>query len=270
MSTLLEAANVTGEASPLLRRVQLVGYVVYFGFMGALTLQLVRGYDQVAIGWLVVVAALLGYAAADLASGLVHFLADNFGSPATPLLGPGFVLPFRQHHVDPLGITRHGFWNANANNALVTLPVLIPFVTLAYVERRTGAYHWGVFMWTMLLAVFLTNQTHKWAHMASPPRPVRWLQRAGVILSREHHDVHHTSPFNTHYCITVGVWNPLFERFRIFDRLERFIRRWVPGTDPRMRVDQEAEAAALAAAAAGTASIAPSALVAFTHSENAA
>ena len=66
-----------------------------------------------------------------------------------------------------------------------------------------------------------------------------WLQRRGVILSREHHDIHHASPYDTYYCITVGFWNPLLDRTRFFERTERLLRGVLPGTDPRLRVERE-------------------------------
>jgi plasmanylethanolamine desaturase len=247
---LLNPDEITKDAPPMLRRVQFVGYITFFALMAVLAGQVTRSYSELGNPWLVVLVAIAGYLAADLASGIVHFLADNFGSPDTPFLGQGFVLPFRQHHVDPLGITRHGFFAANGNNALVCLPVLIPVVAFVPVTTSTVGYASGVFTFVMLFAVFLTNQTHKWAHMEVVPRPIRWLQDAGIILSKSHHDIHHKSPFNTHYCITVGAWNSLFERLGLFDRLERLLRRSFPALDPRTRVEQDALTAAPAATSA--------------------
>ena len=66
-----------------------------------------------------------------------------------------------------------------------------------------------------------------------------WLQRRGIILSAEHHDIHHESPYDTYYCITAGFWNPLLDRTRFFERTERLIRRVVPGTDPQLRAERE-------------------------------
>jgi hypothetical protein len=236
---LLHPDQITQDAPPALRRVQFVGYLAYFALMVVLAALVVRGYAAFGSPWRVLLAVLAGYLAADLASGFVHFLADNFGDPATPFIGPSFVLPFRQHHVDPLGITRHGFFAANASNALVCVPVLAPVVLFVPITSSPVGYVSGVFTLVMLFAVFLTNQTHKWAHMHNAPPVVRWLQSAGVILSKSHHDIHHQRPYNTHYCITVGAWNRLFERLNAPDRLERFIRRHIPGTDPRLRVQQE-------------------------------
>jgi len=75
--------------------------------------------------------------------------------------------------------------------------------------------------------------------MEEPPSVAAWLQRRRLILSQEHHEVHHESPYDTYYCITVGVWNPLLDRTRFFERTERLLRYVIPGTDPRLRVEQE-------------------------------
>ena len=239
---MLNPEDVNKDAPRALRVVQFVGYLVYFGLMGSLGVSVIRGYAGYGNVWLVLLAGLGGYLLADLLSGIVHFLADNFGTPDTPFVGQGFVLPFRQHHVDPLGITRHGFFIANGNNALVCLPVLLPVALFVPITTSTVGYGDGVFTFVMLTAVFLTNQTHKWAHMEVVATPVRWLQNAGIILSRSHHDIHHVRPYNTHYCITVGAWNSLFERFGVFDRCERLIRRWWPGINPAPRAEQDAMA----------------------------
>ena len=70
------------------------------------------------------------------------------------------------------------------------------------------------------LFVFCTNQFHKWAHTKNPAGWVRLLQRAGLILSPEHHAVHHAAPRDKYYCITVGWMNPLLDKIRFFRFLE--------------------------------------------------
>ncbi len=111
--------------------------------------------------------------------------------------------------------------------------VVVPLETTYY------GYLFGTFFLFLCLAAFLTNQFHKWAHMDVPPAFVGWLQAWGVILSRDHHDIHHESPYDTYYCITAGVWNPILDRTNIFERTERLLRRVIPGTDPQLRVERE-------------------------------
>jgi ubiquitin-conjugating enzyme E2 variant len=108
------------------------------------------------------------------------------------------------------------------------------------IEATALGYLFAKFSLLLCLAVFLTNQFHKWAHTEDPTSPAAWLQERGLILSQEHHDVHHESPYDTYYCITVGVWNPLLDRLRFFERTERLIRRVVPGT-PQLRAEREGD-----------------------------
>jgi hypothetical protein len=237
--------HLVTSAPSYLRVAQGAGLVVFAVLMGMLGRDLWRALAAAGLRWTAPLLAVAGYVIADLVSGMVHFLADNFAEADTPVIGPAFVRPFREHHSDPLLITQHGFVEANGNNVLVSLPVVALVLWLLPIGAGTTPTLVGTFVFFFIFAIFLTNQFHKWAHMPTPPGWVARLQAAGIILSKHHHDVHHTSPFNTYYCITVGLWNPLFHKTRFFDRLERGIRRWVPGTDPRTRVMQEADARAV-------------------------
>ena len=216
-----------------------------FGILGFVLLILLIGVEvyggMINFGdlWLVPALAVLAYLAADFVSGFVHFLADNFGSYDTPILGPNFIQPFREHHIDPKGIVGNDFVDANGNNSLASLPFMLVVWVVVTLETWYYGYLFGTFFLFMCLAAFLTNQFHKWAHLDTPPGFVGWLQERGVILSREHHDIHHESPYDTYYCITVGFWNPLLDRIRFFERAERLIRRSVPGTDPELRSERE-------------------------------
>jgi plasmanylethanolamine desaturase len=143
-----------------------------------------------------------GYAAADLASGVVHFLLDNFGSPQTPVIGEKFVKPFREHHVDPMAMTHGDFVAVNADNVFICLPVLIPvFFVLDPAEHPFV----GVFIVSLVGGVVMTNQLHKWAHVPNVPRLVAVAQRRGVVLSKAHHAVHHSGCNDRNFCITWGV-----------------------------------------------------------------
>ena len=170
----------------------------------------------------VVVEFALGYATADFFSGLVHFLFDNFGSPSTPILGQKFIKPFRDHHDDPSGMTRGDVVAVNADNCLACLPVLVPVFFLLDLNQHPYV---GVFVVTVSFFTMLTNQLHKWAHMDQRPPIVALLQRANLVLSVDHHRVHHTAPFDSNYCITWGILNPLLERIGFWTLLLRVLRR---------------------------------------------
>ncbi|TGK61612.1 kua-ubiquitin conjugating enzyme hybrid localization domain protein [Leptospira wolffii] len=165
---------------------------------------------------------LAAYICADFISGFVHFLGDSFGDENTPYVGPAFIFPFRDHHVDPKGITRHDFVETNGNNCLVSLPILL---YCFFVPIQSDTFPWGRIFWLLVLVgIFFTNQIHKWAHQDSPNRFVRFLQNRRLILSPEHHGIHHTKPYDTFFCITTGWWNSLLHRIRFFPFVKRVLK----------------------------------------------
>ena len=164
-----------------------------------------------AAGWtffpVIALAAPVGWLLSDLLSGLLHWAFYLWGSVNTPLIGSALIRPFREHHVDPQAMTRHDFIETHGSSCLGALPFLaasslVPLDTLA-----------GFFVQALLLSIALgalaTNQCHKWAHMdeASTPAAVRWAQRWRIVLPRRHHQLHHTPPFDSHFCVSSGWFN---------------------------------------------------------------
>jgi hypothetical protein len=169
-------------------------------------------------------ATFAGWLLADFASGFVHWLGDTFGTEEMPILGEAFIKPFRQHHVDPKGITRHDFIETNGNNCIVVcLFLYLPMAVLYFFDG--GLQYWLVATGLVLgVATFFTNQIHRWSHLDNPPWYAVLFQRLGLFMTPEHHQVHHTAPYDTYYCITTGWLNPVFDKTRFFVHLERLVR----------------------------------------------
>ncbi|HTO99410.1 MAG TPA: fatty acid desaturase family protein [Myxococcales bacterium] len=192
--------------------------------------------------WLALTAFMVGFLAADFTSGVVHWAADTWGTPDWPIIGKALIRPFREHHVDPREITRHDFVETNGNNCFISTPTA---VAAALLPEGTAWFFVAAATFSMCLAIFGTNQFHKWAHTDTPPAAVRLLQRANLVLPPDHHAVHHRAPYVKYYCITVGWMNePLF-RLRFFQVLETVITR-LTGLIPRE--DDIGKRAALAVA----------------------
>jgi hypothetical protein len=189
----------------------------------------------------IVLGAALGYVAADIVSGVVHWFCDTFFHEDTPVIGRAFIHPFREHHADPLAITRHGFFEVNGNNCLAMLPLLVVVLAIGAPEApgamgaptasdAPGAAEAvpALFLQSLVLgfalATFATNQFHKWAHQERPSAVVGWLQGTGFVLSPEHHRLHHSDPYRQAFCITAGWLDPLLDRARVFERIEIAVR----------------------------------------------
>jgi len=171
----------------------------------------------------VVLASLFGMASADFVSGLVHWGCDTWGTIHTPLFS-AFIRAFREHHVDPMAITRHDMIEANGDNCMLVVP---PLIALAAVPPELSSWR-DLFVFAYLVSmgimVALTNQIHKWAHQLRPHWAVRMLQNGGVVLSRRVHNIHHQSPYDRYYCITTGWLNPLLERIDFWGSLEAVVQ----------------------------------------------
>ncbi|HEU4427131.1 MAG TPA: fatty acid desaturase CarF family protein [Myxococcota bacterium] len=193
--------------------------------LAALALARIDTLPPLAWAPLLALAAALGWASADLASGIVHFLCDRFGSERTPLLGPAVIRPFREHHVAPTAITGHGFAELSGNSALALTPVLAVGSELAplFGEALLPS---ALFSWLMSASVglFTTNQIHRWAHMARAPRLARALQRVGLAITPEAHARHHSEAHDRAFCITNGWWNRPLDRAQAWSRVERWLR----------------------------------------------
>jgi plasmanylethanolamine desaturase len=191
---------------------ELVSVGTFIGFAAALTRRVtVEVTDRLSLPTAILIVALVvgAYAVADLASGIVHFLLDNFGSPDTPVIGQKFVKPFRDHHIDPMAMTQGDFIAVNADNVFVCLPVVVP--AFFFLDTSQHPYV-GVFLVGLVAGVIMTNQLHKWAHMPTVPRLVAVAQRHGVVLSKEHHSVHHSGAYDRNYCITWGYLDLVLNR----------------------------------------------------------
>jgi hypothetical protein len=145
----------------------------------------------------------LAWLAADLLSGVAHWAFDSFGSLRTPVVGPAFIRPFREHHVDPGAMTRHDFVETNGSSCLACVPLLVIGL---FMEGNARA-----FLVLLCLGILVTNQCHKWAHMDAPPRAIQLLQKARLVLRPEVHRLHHTPPFASHYCTASGWLNPVLD-----------------------------------------------------------
>ena len=195
----------------------LLAFAIYAGWLAGRLFEAASG----ALDLLTLLASgVVGWLLADLLSGLVHWAGDTLGSERTPVLGPSFIAPFREHHDDPQAMVAHGTVELVGSTALLALPSLVPVTHLVAFEGQ-GALRLalgGVLLAT-LLGVVVTNLVHRWAHMDRPPAVAALLQRAGLILTPARHERHHTAPFDGWFCISSGLLDGLLMRIGLWERL---------------------------------------------------
>ncbi|KAL6843102.1 hypothetical protein ACP4OV_026815 [Aristida adscensionis] len=183
-------------------------------------------------------AAAAAYSLADLATGVYHWLVDNYGDASTPVFGPQ-IAAFQGHHRHPSTITlREPCNNLHALARAAALALLPADAALSAAGAPAAAH---AFAGAFAAAVVLSQQFHAWAHEKRRrlPAGVEALQGAGVLVSRAQHAAHHRAPYSTNYCIVSGMWNGVLDRYRVFEALEMvvFLRT---GVRPRSWDDTDA------------------------------
>ena len=132
--------------------------------------------------WWVPLVFIGGIAAADFASGLVHWGADTWGRADLPVIGPRLLVPFRVHHLNPDDFLRRRFLDTNGDVAAVTIPALVVLMVIPLDSAWAHVVAVGGFACCALGG--MTNQIHQWAHMPSPPAVARALQKAVCCCGR--------------------------------------------------------------------------------------
>jgi plasmanylethanolamine desaturase len=161
-----------------------------------------------------------GYFLADAMTGTVHWFCDTFFEETTPVIGRALIAPFREHHRDPLAMTRHGFLELTGNSCLALAPLLALVMALGSARPSVAL---DAFAFAIASAAGATNIFHRWAHDPSPPPGARWLQRLGMVLTPSRHARHHAPPFAAAYCVTSGWMNGVLDRLQVFSRAEIFL-----------------------------------------------
>lgn len=165
----------------------------------------------------------LGYLAADLVTGTVHWFCDSFFSEDTPLIGKGPIKPFRDHHVYPQRITRYRFYEQDTTSFFILGPILAWNMISGAAPNGPWMFLNQGFLIGISIGLFGTNFFHRWAHQRDVHPAVRWLQRNGLILGPRHHGLHHRN-HDKGYCVTSGWLNAALDKAKVFRRLEALVR----------------------------------------------
>lgn len=198
-------------------------------------LYLVRYFDSSHLSY-IILYAFAGICTADLASGLVHWAADTWGTVEFPVIGQALLRPFREHHIDPTSICRHDFIETNADNFTVCIPFIAYSAYKFYTctpEEIASFYNWELYVFFLACFVTMTNEFHKWSHTYfGLPKWILFLQDYHIILPRLHHRQHHVSPHEVNYCITTGWLNPPLEAINFWRIAEAIVTK-LTGAIPR-------------------------------------
>ena len=152
----------------------------------------------------------------DFVSGLGHWLQDRYGTEEMTWIKDSIVIPNKEHHQSPRKFLSHSYWYRN--NVMI-----ITGIFLAFMFAINGIHPFTNFCSMILLSNI--NEIHAYAHRkkSETPKIVLWCQNIGLLQSKKHHNLHHSSPFEVRYCILTDWLNPILDKIKFFRFLEWII-----------------------------------------------
>lgn len=158
--------------------------------------------------------------AAEFVAGLVHWFEDAYVREDTPLIGRWIARPNIVHHHYPRYMTRHSWWQSSADLFCLSAALI------------AVAWYFHLLTWQVWLFAVLTanaNEIHKWTHRTRKEngRIISFLQDIKILQTAKHHARHHTDPKNSHYCTITNFLNPVLDRIRFWDALERLVAQTI-------------------------------------------
>lgn len=156
--------------------------------------------------------------AADLVTGIVHWLEDVYADESMPFIGRHVARTNIIHHHFPRHFTRLTWWQSS----WLLCGLAAVFLLAAW---GFGFLTWHAWLFALLSAN--ANQIHKWAHRtrAENGPVITVLQRIRLFQTPHHHARHHTDPKDCHYCTISNLLNPLLDRINFWGGLEILVTR---------------------------------------------
>lgn len=204
-STTLSSAKEIAYADERRRR-EFFFKVLNVGGFGFLGITAVRFSDALLTVWFPV-QIVLAWLAADLLSGFFHWFIERALSRFSSF--DWLVTPFLEHHVK--STLEDETWYATLSHIGI---LAFAFLSVLYVFQMPTLC---VGFWIWLVAISYMNPAiHRLCHRRLADRP-RWftkIQRWGLVLTAEHHAVHH-GQLDRNYCLVSGHADLLLNRLTV-------------------------------------------------------
>jgi ubiquitin-conjugating enzyme E2 variant len=124
------------------------------------------------------------------------------------------------HHFVPYSITTGSWWS----NMEVSFKLMVGVALALVVAVPKWASKRRIFLLVTAATMVFSNLLHRFQHERDCMRPAlaTWLQRLGILCSREQHAVHHRDSVSN-YGLFLGFTNPIYDGLGVWRFLERVL-----------------------------------------------
>jgi plasmanylethanolamine desaturase len=176
---------------------------------------------------LIIGDVILGYFASDFASGLVHWGMDTWFSER--VFGRAVAIA-QEHHIYPQAIL--GYEDSALGSASSAFFVGSASVVTALFPASATRFSFMVVWFITSTCLFFGTSFHNFAHRRSKSPLIRLAQKLHLVITPEHHWMHHRSDQIIRYCVINGWANHVCDPARIWRGLEWLVSA-LTGAEPR-------------------------------------
>ncbi|MDP1574258.1 MAG: fatty acid desaturase CarF family protein [Coxiellaceae bacterium] len=192
--------------NPWYSRLEMVASVIIILLQIMTTVTLFKSYTTTSLS-IILITLLVTYIATDFINGMVHMIVDN-NANYTSCVGP-FIAAFHLHHLKLNYQSKHAlkiYFYESGHKLWLVFYLLVVFI-LQQTLHLTFCLNLCLVGIGFLSSI--AELSHFWCHNAAQTNAfIRWLQRCGILLSMQHHKIHHQKD-NRNYAFLNGVTNPL-------------------------------------------------------------
>lgn len=170
----------------------------------------------------------------DFVTGIFHWSVDNYGQLETPIFG-SVCAAFQGHHITPYTITFRSFINNVYKIAYGTIPMLV-ILSISSIDVNLRVFLTLFINWWLL-----SQEFHKYSHLRQVPEFIKFFQENNIILSKKEHGLHHSAPYEGHYCILTGICNPVLDNSNFFRYLENIVFKLTGNKPNTWKLDETIE-----------------------------
>jgi len=199
----------------------MLNVLIYYCNLIILILTLRRNENIVKRSHLIVITFISIYLA-DLWSGIVHYVLDNYEGDCKKLKEGS--IEFQIHHDNPLLILNDSLLHFHMETLelyFIPLGMNIANLVLKNTSRKKGLCY-GELVFCVIAS--LSQCSHKLTHWSNHEKEqsrklrfVRWMQKRKLITDSKEHSAHHRTHDNN-FCILNGWANPLMNKLAGFGR----------------------------------------------------
>jgi len=176
------------------------------------------------------ITLLVGYFLADFFSGMVHWAMDTWFDVDS--VGRSVAIA-REHHIYPQSIFGYRFLDHASLGSIPGSVVFWPlFIVCMLLPLTAFSYAAALVIMVICTCLLFGTTFHNFGHRRGRGFLLRNAQKYRLVMTPEHHAVHHMGDHTVHYCAVNGWANPVCDKFGVWRGLEKVIAR-LTGAIPR-------------------------------------